>query len=234
MMAVNEEGLFPATRWTLVLAARERPEERRRALEDLVAPRWKALYVLARKRGLAPAAAEDAVQSFLVRLLEGDLLTRLDPQRGRLRAYLKTALAHHLVNLHEHDQAQKRSPGHQASFDGVEALVASPAPSPEALFDRAWALQLFDEALATLERELASGERRGPFEVLRALFRFGEAPPYPELAARHGMTVPQLKSFVHRAKGRFRQILRAQVADTLVEGDDVDAELGMLLEALAA
>ena len=48
------------------------------------------------------------------------------------------------------------------------------------------------------------------------------------------MTVPQLKSFVHRAKARFRQLLRARVADTMAEGDDVDAELGALLEALAA
>jgi len=232
--SVTEQGLFPATRWTLVLAARERPEQRRAALEELVKPRWKALYVLARKRGLAPAEAEDAVQSFLARLIEGDLLAKLDPERGRLRAYLKTAFHHHLVNLHEHLQAQKRGGGKQASFEEVEALVASPAPSPEALFDRAWALQLFEEALAVIERELAAGERRGPFEVLRELFRFGETAPYPELAARHGMTVPQLKSFVHRAKGRFRQVLRAKVSDTVAEGDDVDAELGALLEALAS
>lgn len=217
-----------------MLAARERPGERRAALEALVAPRWKALYVLARKRGLAGPEAEDAVQSFLARMIEGDLLERLDPARGRLRAYLKTAFHHHLVNLHEHGQAQKRGGGRVASFDEAEALVASPAPSAEALYDRAWATQVFEEALAAIERELAAGERRGPFEVLRELFRFGETAPYAELAARHQMTVPQLKSFVHRAKGRFREILRAQVADTVAEGDDVDAELGALLEALAA
>ena len=231
---MTEPGLFPATRWTLVLAARGRPEKQREALEALVRPRWKALYVLARKRGLAPAEAEDAVQGFLARLIEGDILDKLDPGRGRLRAYLKTAFHHHLVNLHEHGQAQKRGGGKLASYEEVEALVASPAPSPEALFDRAWALQLFEEALAVIERELSSGERRGPFEVLRELFRFGETAPYPELAARHGMTVPQLKSFVHRAKGRFRQVLRAQVADTVAEGDDVDAEVSALLESLAA
>jgi DNA-directed RNA polymerase specialized sigma24 family protein len=232
---VTAPGLFPSTRWTLVLAARERPEERRRALEELVTPRWKALYVLARKQGLAAAEAEDAVQSFLTRLIEGDLLAKLDPARGRLRAYLRTAFHHHLVNLHEHARAARRDAGKAASFDDVEALLASPAPSPDALFDRAWALQLFEDALAVMEAELARGERRGPFEVLRELFRFGEtATPYPELAARHGMTVPQLKSFVHRAKARFRQLLRARVADTVAEGDDVDAELGTLLEALAA
>jgi DNA-directed RNA polymerase specialized sigma24 family protein len=226
--------LFPATRWTLVLAARARPEQRRAALEALVAPRWKALYILARKRGLAPAEAEDAVQGFLTRLIEGDVLAKLDPARGRLRAYLKTAFHNHLVNLHEHAVAAKRDAGKRASYDDLEALLASPAPTPEALFDRAWATQLFEETLAAMERELAAGERRGPFEVLRDLFRLGETAPYPELAVRHGMTVPQLKSFVHRAKGRFRQLLRAQVADTVAEGDDVDAELAALLEALAA
>jgi DNA-directed RNA polymerase specialized sigma24 family protein len=227
------QGLFPPTSWTLVLAARQRPAQRQAALEALVAPRWKALYVLARKRGLAPAEAEDAVQGFLARLLEGDLLAKLDPGRGRLRAYLRTAFANHLVNLHEHAHAQKRG-GPQASFDELEALVASPAPSAEALYDRAWAMQLFEEALAAMESELAAGARRGPFEVLRELFRFGETAPYPELAARHDMSVPQLKSFVHRSKARFRQLLRARVADTVTEGDDVDAEVGALLEALAA
>jgi DNA-directed RNA polymerase specialized sigma24 family protein len=232
---VTAPGLFPSTRWSLVLAARERPEERRRALEQLVSPRWKALYVLARRQGLPPPEAEDAVQGFLARLIEGDLLARLDPARGRLRAFLRTAFHNHLVNLHEHGRAARRDAGKAASFDDVEALVASPAPSPEALFDRAWALQLFGEALDAMEAELARGERRGPFEVLRELFRFGEAAtPYPELAARHGMTVPQLKSFVHRAKARFRQLLRARVADTVAEGDDVDVELAALLEALAA
>jgi len=44
-----------------LLAARERPEERERALDELIAPRWRALLALARKQGLAPA--EDAVQT---------------------------------------------------------------------------------------------------------------------------------------------------------------------------
>ena len=61
-----------------------------------------------------------------------------------------------------------------------------------------------------LEAELASGARRGPVAVVRQLFRFGEAPPYETLAATHGMAVPQLKSFVHRARARFRELLLAR------------------------
>jgi RNA polymerase sigma-70 factor (ECF subfamily) len=175
------------------------------------------------------------VQSFLVRLIEGDLLARLDPGKGRLRAYLKTALRHHVVNLHAEAAAGKRGGGRRiVDLAEAEVLVASPEPSPEVLFDRAWALSLFEEAMAALEGEFAGGQRRGPFEVLRQLFRFGESEPYPALAARHGMSVPQLKAFVHRARQRFRQLLTARVADTLAPGDDVDAEVGTLLAGLSA
>jgi RNA polymerase sigma-70 factor (ECF subfamily) len=227
--------LFPPTRWTLILAARQRPEARRQALEELVAPRWKALYVLARQRGLPPAEAEDAVQSFLARLIEGDLIERADPARGRLRAFLRASFHNHLANLHEHASAARRGGGRRTlDLGDVEASVAAPGPSPEASFDRAWALAIFEEALAALEAEFAGGERRGPFEVLRALFRFGETAPYAELAEKHGMSVPQLKAFVHRAKARFRQLLRERVADTLGPGDDLDAEVAALLEMLAS
>jgi RNA polymerase sigma-70 factor (ECF subfamily) len=232
--ADERPGLFPQTRWTLVLAARDKPELRRRALDELIRPRWKALFVLARKRGLPAEQAEDAVQSFLERLVEGDLLARLDPERGRLRAYLRTSFQNHLANLAAHDGAAKRGAGRAPlSLDGAEELLASPAPTPEALFDRAWALGLFEEALAALEREFADGERRGPFEVLHALFRFGETEPYPELARRHGMTVPQLKAFVHRAKQRFRQLLRARVTDTVAAPDEAGSELDELLRVLS-
>jgi RNA polymerase sigma-70 factor (ECF subfamily) len=228
-------GLFPETRWTLVLAARLDPDKRRPALEELVRPRWKALYVVARKHGLGPAEAEDAVQSFVTRLLEGDVLARLDPGKGRLRAYLRTAFRHFLTSLREEERAQKRGSGaRHADLADVEAWLASPEASPEALFDRAWALELFAGALSELEREYTSGARRGPFEVVRELFQFGAAPPYAELAERHQMSVPQLKAFVHRARTRFRELLRARIVDTLPDAADADDELAALLGALAA
>lgn len=228
-------GLFPETRWTLVLAARLDPEKRRPALEQLVRPRWKALYVVARKHGLPPSEAEDAVQGFVTQLLEGDVLERLDPGKGRLRSYLRTAFRHYLTNQRQEQRAQKRGGGERhADLADVEAWVASPDASPDVLFDRAWALSLFAEALSELESEYTSGARRGPFEVVRELFQFGAAPPYAELAAQHQMSVPQLKAFVHRARVRFRELLRNRVAETLTDSADADDELAALFEMMAA
>jgi RNA polymerase sigma-70 factor (ECF subfamily) len=112
-------------------------------------------------------------------------------------------------------------------------LPAAP-DDPAAAFDREWALAIFQGALADLESELASGARRGPAAVVRQLFRMGEAPPYETLAAEHGMTVPQLKSFVHRARRRFRELLLSRVADTVQTPEEAEAELADLLRALGA
>jgi len=228
-------GLFPETRWTLVLAARSDPEQRGPAFEALVTPRWKALYVVARKQGLGPEQAEDAVQGFVTRLLEGDVLSRLDPGKGKLRSYLRTAFRHYLSSQREEERAAKRGAGQRAvDLADVEAWLAAPGATPDELFDRAWALSLFSDALSELEREYTSGARRGPFEVVRELFQFGAAPPYAELAERHQMSVPQLKAFVHRARLRFRELLRQRVADTLTDAAEADQELTLLLGAMTA
>jgi RNA polymerase sigma-70 factor (ECF subfamily) len=230
--APDQAALFPSTHWTRVIAAQRDPALSAAVLAELVRPRWKPLYVLARKHQLSKEAAEDAVQSFLERLLDSSegLVSRLDPQKGSLRAYLKTAFRHHLTNLNERDRAEKRGSGvRPADLADLEAVLASPEASPDQAFERAWAASVFAESLAALEAEFGAGERRGPFEVLRELFSFGTTASYEELAARHGMTVPQLKAFVHRAKLRFRALFRDRVRRTLAEGEDVDAEVKRLL-----
>ena len=169
-----------------------------------------------RKQGLPPDRAQDVVQGFLVHLLERDFLARLDPGRGRLRAYSRRR------SRITSPTCTRKSPPRSAAADARRCRSTTSRrwsrrrPTiPAAAFDREWALALFEGALAELEAELASGARRGPVAVVRQLFRFGEAPPYEALAAEHGMTVPQLKSFVHRARGRFRELLLARVADTV-------------------
>jgi DNA-directed RNA polymerase specialized sigma24 family protein len=235
--APDQAALFPSTHWTRVIAAQNDPALSAAVLAELVRPRWKPLYVLARKHGLSKEAAEDAVQSFVERLLDSNegLVARLDPKKGSLRSYLKTAFRHHLTNLHTHERAEKRGSGARVEdLTELEAVLASRDASPDQAFERAWAASVFAESLAALEAEFAAGARRGPFEVLRELFSFGDTASYAELATRHGMTVPQLKAFVHRAKLRFRALFRDRVRRTLAEGDDVDAEVKRLLVEVTA
>jgi RNA polymerase sigma-70 factor (ECF subfamily) len=231
----EEAALFPRTRWTLVLAARGDPARRRALLDELVRPRWRPLYVLARKHGLDATAAGDAVQSFLARLLEpnNDFLARLDPSLGSLRAYLKTAFRNHLTNLAEHARTAKRGGGaRHADVNELEEWLAAPV-SADTLYDKAWALGVFEEAMTALESEYANGARRGHHGLVRELFAFDANVGYAELAPQHGMSVPQLKSFALRARRRFRELLREAVARTIDESEDIDAELRRVIDALS-
>jgi len=229
--------MFPDTRWTLILASRQGGEARRAALETLLAAYWRPLYVFARRKGLSSEAAEDAVQGFFLKLLEHDFPDRLDPARGRLRSYLLTGLEHHLVTLHERESARKR--GGDARLLSLDVLSAERdlpgAPDAAvAAFEREWALLTMERALSRLRQDYEDGRRQGPAEPFLRFFGLDEAPSYADAAAQTGLTVPQFKAALHRARARYRELLREEVAGTLGSEAQPDEEIAALLAALGA
>jgi RNA polymerase sigma factor (sigma-70 family) len=227
--------VFPTTRWSLIRAAHQGGADGRRdALESLLAEYWRPLYAYLRRKGLGPEAAEDAVQGLFLRLLEHDAWERLDPGRGRFRSYLLTALEHHLVSGYEKERAQKRGGGKVVPLDTLDAERDLPAlpEDPARAFDRQWALGVLQRAAARLASEYDSGRRKGAPAVVLRFFSLDEAPSYAEAAAASKMSPAQFKAALHRARERFREILREEVAET-VDGDDAaEGEMRALLEAL--
>ena len=61
---------------------------------------WNPLYFFVRQHGLGAQHAEDATQEFLMRLIEGELLSSTDPALGRFRSYLLTAWKRFLIDRH--------------------------------------------------------------------------------------------------------------------------------------
>jgi RNA polymerase sigma-70 factor (ECF subfamily) len=228
---------FPQTRWTLILAARTDEAARRAALGQLAERYWRPIYFFLRRKGLAEEDAEDATQGLFLRLMEQDALAGLDPARGRLRGYLRTAADRYRLSLHERESAQKRGGGAQLvdlDLVAAEAALAAAPAQADLAFDREWALGVMERALAGLAAEYAAGRRAGQAETMLRFFGLGEAPPsYQAAAAAAGLTVPQLKAALHRARVRFRENLRAEIADTVDADADVDAELADLVAILA-
>jgi len=229
---------FPTTRWTLILAAKSSPEARREALEQLMRAYWRPLFVFFRKKGLDDGAAQDAVQELLAQVIERDAMSKLSPERGRLRAYLRTMAGHLLINGYERGSAAKRGAGgiHVELDDRLSAQLSDDAAeSADQAFDRAWAQSLMNQALARLKAEFDSGVRVGPFEVLTQVFGAASSPPsYKVLSAQHGMSLPQLKAFVHRSRARYQVLVREAVVDTVGDSVEAEAELASVLEALGA
>ncbi len=234
-----ERARFATTQWSVVVAAGGDAPGARRALESLCTAYWFPLYAFARRRGARAEEAQDLVQGFFTVLLEKDYLAQADRDRGRFRAFLKTAFAHFTSKERERERAQKRGGDLlHLSLDferGEECYTLEPAAgaTPEELYDRRWALTMLDRVVGVLESEFAATGRRELFAALLPYVAAGSPlPTHRETAQALAMTEGAVKAAVHRLRRRYRTLLRRAVADTVRDPGDVDAELHHLIASL--
>ncbi len=233
---------FPATRWTLILDLRSGDERSaQQALEELCRLYWYPVYAFIRRPGAGTEDAEDLTQGFFARLLErGDFLTA-DQEKGKLRSFLLAGVKNHMVQDWRHRTAEKRGGTASAlSFDAITAeqryaLEPADEATPDAIFDRRWALDTLEESLRRLEAEY-SGSGKG--DLFAALQPYISARPqgaaYEALGPRFQMTAGAVQVAVHRLRQRFRKSLEAVVAETVATPDEVDGELRHLLALLTS
>ncbi|MEO6800158.1 MAG: sigma-70 family RNA polymerase sigma factor [Rhodanobacter sp.] len=232
---------FPETSWGLVLATRDDAGNGRDAFADLCRRYWMPVYAMVRRHGLAPADAEDLVQGFFLHLIEHGTVGRADPALGRFRSFLLGALRWFLANEYERDTALKRG-GHSTFVPidraEVESSLQFNAESEESLdlqFDRQWARALVRNALDALRAEYAKSAQAQLYATLQScLDPAVVTPSYADLATRLACNEGAVKVAVHRLRGRFRAVLRREVALTVATAQEVDEELAYLRDVLAA
>ena len=231
--------VFATTHWSVVLSAQDKGSPRSaEALESLCRAYWYPLYAYARRAGHSPADAEDLTQGFFARLLERDYLKSAAPNKGRFRTFLLVALKRYSADEWDRQHAQKRggfAPIISIDQGSAEARFASePAHhlQPDVLFDRQWARTLLERTLSRLQDEYVGSGRAKLFELLRGCLAGEEsASPYAELAARLDLTQPAVKMAVHRLRARYREILTAEIAQTVSSPEEVEEEIRHLFSA---
>jgi RNA polymerase sigma-70 factor (ECF subfamily) len=231
--------VFPNTRWSLVLAARQPTPESAAALETICREYWYPLYAFVRRSGQSPHDAQDLTQDFFRCLLEKRWLDDADRSKGKLRTFLIVALKNFMSKEWRRASAQRRGGGlTPAPFDTVLAesrfAADTQAFAPDEAYDRQWALTLLDLTVNRLQAEFAAAGRPGDFEALKGSLLAGRgAVDYAAAARQLGMNEGAARVAVHRLRKRFREIYRERISQTLAEGADVDAELRHLAAALA-
>jgi RNA polymerase sigma-70 factor (ECF subfamily) len=209
------------------------------ALAELCRIYWYPLYAYARRLGQSAEDAQDMTQEFFARLIEKQWLNHADPDRGRFRSFLLSSFKHFLASEWHKARAVKRGGGEPPlSLDGLEAearyaLEPADTATPEAIYDRRWALTVLDQALTRLEAEQGSAGRAAQFEAVKdcLLGDPGDA-TLAELGARVGQSEAAMKSIVRRMRERYRALLREEIAQTVDGPESVDEELRSLLAAL--
>jgi RNA polymerase sigma factor (sigma-70 family) len=234
-------GNFPVTHWSVVLTAGKPDSTRAQvALSQLCQTYWFPLYAHARRRGYNPHDAEDLTQEFFAQLLEREAFAAADPFRGRFRSFLLASMNNFLTTEWKKARAQKRDAAQEilsldfSAAEGRYDLEPADNFTPDKAFDKQWALALLDTVLKELEADYLATGKKDLFSALRqTLAGSREAQAYGELAKSLAMSEGAVKVAVHRLRGRYRDLIRQQIANTVATPEEVAAEMRHLFAALA-
>ena len=232
---------FASTHWSVVLTARDGSYGRARAaLSTLCSTYWRPLYLYIRRSGYSVDDAQDLTQGYFAHLLEKNGLRHVDPSLGKFRAFLLASLKNYVTNEWRRTRAIKR--GGDAAIVSLEEMThaedlnrAESSLTPEQVYERNWALALLTHVAFRLECEFADAGKAGLFEHLKPYLTGDGQAPYADAAAALGVSEVTVRVSVHRMRGRFRDLLRQEVSQTLGNPADpaaVDQELRFLLTAL--
>lgn len=243
MALSSETPHFPTTSWTLISRVKSGdPAIASVALGEILTHYRYPLYCYLRRRGLSHHDAEDVLHDFIASFLRRNSFASADEARGRLRGFLAASLSRHLARWHGRRSSQP-GVGAGPTFDAstLEALYARERipehDTPDAIFERKWALALLHTVLDRLGSAYAARGKAELFAALRPVLLAGGSLRGHDtsfLASSLGLTPEALRTAHHRLLGEFRDRLRAEVAQTVESTAAIDAELDHLRRLFAA
>jgi len=229
---------FDTTHWSVVGACRDDSGMAAgaacAALTRLCRDYWPPLYSFVRRRGYAPADAQDLVQGFLASFLKSKAYLHAERAKGKFRSFLLASLKHYLANVWDREHAHKRGGDYKfvlldTEVEAVEALhMCEPvtASDDEQAYEQRWANTLVACALAHVDEEYSNRAKARLFSELKPFLCGGaDLPSQLEVAARLEMPIGTLRSHLLRLRVRYAELLREEVARTIGSADDVDEEL---------
>jgi len=226
---------FHTTRWTCVCRAKADSDDGRRALADLCGAYYEPVVAYLRSVLRDADAAREMSHAFFAEMLGGGTIHTADRGRGKFRSYLLGAVKHFTARHRESARRLKRGGGAEVGSLDTEAASVADANqrTPDAEFDRQWAVTVLARGLDALRRACEAEERAAFFEKVKPLLT-GEAAHGGQaaLAESCGMTSEAFRMAVHRMRKRLRHCVKAEIAGTLGEGADVQEEMQALFAVL--
>ena len=232
---MDRTEVFATTQWQLVLDCCEADSPvAEAALAELCKIYWRPIYFYIRRRGYGVEDAEDLTQDFFAHILAKQWLDRADPKRGKFRAFLLTSLKRFLIDANERAKTQKRGgsvafiPFHEVTAELQYIADEGNQPSPEATFDAHWAASVVREALKRLAERYESKGKESIFRALKPFLAGEVGMSTNQLAGSLGLAASAVKTLLYRMRQRYGELLRDEVAKTLTDPNDVDAEISYL------
>lgn len=224
---------FQQTRWSLVGAARA-GDDALGALTVLCRDYAYPVYAYVRRSGHAPEAAHAVCRAFFARLAHA--LREVDPRaHGRFRTFLLAQLTQFLATDWS-DAPPDDAPLPDLPLAQLEARhrhEAARAATPAQGFERGFALELLVRGMRQLRNEAAQGGRLELFERLEPYLSREPGPGEHALIERDTGLRPLVSVVaIRRLRQRFRELIDAELSQTVASDKDLEAERDTLLSIL--
>ncbi len=231
---------FATTRWSVVLlAGQEISPGSEAALEKLCRGYWHPVCAFARRKGWNEEDAKDLTQQFFASLLRRKDISGLDPRKGKFRTFLLTAFTHFLANEYDRATAQKRGGGctmlslDYLPADALGGLSRAEDVAPDTVYDMRWAQTILQAALRQLKEEMSRANKQDQFDELKPFLTANAAAgEYSQVAQKLGVAASAAPVLVHRLRQRYRELVRAEVAQTVCGPLELEEEMRYLFSVL--
>lgn len=215
-------------------------EEMARVMEQICRLYWKPIFSFLRHNGKSLHDAEDLTQAFFEKIITEEALREARRERGRLRSFMLGMLRRFVSRRERHDRAGKREGSHhvfsldEMREDGLQEAHLLDEADPVKIYDRLWARQVASHASRKLQEAFKQQQRGEVFEGVEAYLVPDAGPPsYRELAVTLNSTESAARQMVHRLRKKFAELLEQEVARTVMQAEDVAAEMEWLRRMMA-
>ena len=231
-------GIFPATRHSVIAAARsDDPAERARAMDVLISVYWKPVYKYARVRwNLEAEDARDFTQEFFTRLIEKEFLGSYDSAKGYLRTFLRTCVDRLFLKQLRDASRQKRGSGAlhvSLDFEEAERELGHGVrtESPDDCFEKEWVRSLFALAVDRLRSHCETTGKMRQFEMFARydLDDSGPKPSYAQLADEFKVAITDVTNYLAFARREFRRSVLDQLREMTGNEEEFQREAQALL-----
>ena len=241
-MQLDRLSAFKTTRWTLVEGLGSDDAAAREACFDhLVRAYWPPVYTWLRSHGKSPELAAELTQGFFCDVvLTRRLFERADRDRGKLRTLLLSSLKRYLIDGHR--SAVSRGDHTKVSLDSTEReevfLRGEVSREADDIFERRWALAVFDEAIRRCRDHFAGNGKAAHWRAFEARVIApavsGASAPSTEVLAeelgfRNGAALAAANQTVRK---RFLAILEEVSGETALDDASATEEYERVVAAL--
>jgi RNA polymerase sigma-70 factor (ECF subfamily) len=199
------------------------------ALQDLADSYWYPAYAFFRAHGAEPELAAAQIEAVLTRLIsEPPNFLAIEPPPS----FRET-----LLTISRETLAEPELRPASIEIDRVWAeqrFAREPPKKPEEVFARRWTLTILEYTLGLLDAEYTDSGRAAVFQELRPFLGYSSAgeDAYLKAGERLGISESAARTGVFELRKRYRELLHAQIADTVAREELTDAEHMTLLAGL--